>query len=157
MIIAYYSSALGHSIDTTWSLIRDFNNYPAYIEGVTESIIEDDKAGNEVGAIRRFCYGGNWIRQRLSAHSDERHSLTYEGVDAFVFPAGIVSRPPSAARYEGTIHLLPIVDGNRTFIEWSVTLETLPEEAEQWRSLLLALIPNWTESLRKTLHHSIHV
>jgi len=41
---------LDHPLDTVWSLIRDFNNYPAYIEGVTESLIEDDKRGDEVGA-----------------------------------------------------------------------------------------------------------
>jgi hypothetical protein len=44
---------------TVWSLIRDFNNYPAYIDGVSESVIENDKRGDEVGAVRRFCYLGN--------------------------------------------------------------------------------------------------
>ena len=34
--------------------------------------------------------------------------------------------PPAPIRYEGTIHLLPIVDDNRTFIEWPVTLHTTP-------------------------------
>lgn len=54
----------------------DFNNYPTYIDGVTESVIEDGKRGDEVGAVRRFRYHDNWIRQRLGAHSDERRSLT---------------------------------------------------------------------------------
>ncbi len=148
---AYYSTVLDHPIASVWSLIRDFNNYPAYIEGVTESVIEDDKRGDEVGAIRRFLYGGSWIRQRLDAHSDDEHLLTYVGLDPFTFPDGIVAATPAPALYEGTMHLLPIVDGNRTFIEWYVTLNALPEEAEQWRSLLLSLIPMWTESLRKTV------
>ena len=72
MTQAYYSAVLDHPIETVWSLIRDFNNYPAYIDGVSESVIEDDKRGDEVGAVRRFCYLGNWVRQRLAGHSDAR-------------------------------------------------------------------------------------
>ena len=71
MTTAYYSTVLNHPLETVWALIRDFNNYPAYIDGVSESVIEDDKGGDEVGAVRRFCYLGNWIRQRLAGHSDE--------------------------------------------------------------------------------------
>jgi hypothetical protein len=154
MITACYSSVLDQPIASVWSLIRDFNNYPAYIDGVTESVIEDDKAGDEVGAIRRFLYGGNWIRQRLGAHSDEQHSLSYVGVDAFAFPAGIVAKTPAPALYEGTMHLLPIMDSDHTLIEWSVTLDALPDEAEQWRSLLLSSIQTWTGSLRRALDRS---
>src|SRR5439155_5389127 len=72
MTTAYYSTVLNHPLETVWALIRDFNNYPAYIDGVSESIIEDDKGGDEAGAVRQFCYLGNWIRQRLAGHS-----LTY--------------------------------------------------------------------------------
>ena len=43
MTTAYYSTVLDHPLPTVWALIRDFNNYPAYIDGVTESVIEDDK------------------------------------------------------------------------------------------------------------------
>lgn len=156
MVTAYYSSVFDQSIASVWLLIRDFNNYPAYIEGVTESIIEDDKRGDEVGAIRRFLYGDSWLRQRLGAHSDEHHSLTYIGVDAFGFPtsAETEAETPAPVRYEGTMRLLPIVNGDRTFIEWSVTLDALPHQAEQWRSLLLSLISIWTESLRKALASS---
>jgi hypothetical protein len=82
MTTAYYSTVLNHPLESVWTLIRDFNNYPAYIEGVSESVIEDDKGGDEVGAVRRFCYLGNWIRQRLAGHSDEAHTLTYAGARA---------------------------------------------------------------------------
>ena len=104
MTTAYYSTVLNHPLETVWDLIRDFNNYPAYIDGVTESMIEDDRGGDEVGAIRRFCYLGNWIKQRLAGHSDQTHSLTYAGIDPLPFPSD----------------LLPVVEGNRTFIEWKV-------------------------------------
>ncbi|MEH2516247.1 ribosome-associated toxin RatA of RatAB toxin-antitoxin module [Bradyrhizobium sp. AZCC 1610] len=45
MTTAYYSTVLNHPLETVWALIRDFNNYPAYIEGVSESVIEDDQGG----------------------------------------------------------------------------------------------------------------
>ena len=47
MTTAYYSTVLNHPLETVWDLIRDFNNYPAYIEGVSESVIEDDKAATK--------------------------------------------------------------------------------------------------------------
>jgi len=49
------------------------------------------------------------------------------------------------------MHVLPIVDGNRTFIEWLITFEAVPGEVETWRALLLTLIPEWTDSLRRAL------
>ena len=134
MTTAYYSTVLNHPLETVWGLIRDFNNYPAYIEGVSESVIEDDKGGDEVGAVRRFCYLGNWIRQRLVGHSDQAHTLTYAGIDPFPFPAGLAPDAPAPTHYEGTMHLLPVVEGNRTFIEWKVRLDTAPQDADRWQT-----------------------
>lgn len=151
---AFYSTVLDCPVETVWSLVRDFNNYPAYIDGVTESVIEDGKRGDEVGAVRRFRYGRNWLRQRLSMHSDEGRSLTYVGVEPFAYPADTSSESPAPVRYEGTIHVLPIVDGARTLIEWSVAFDAAPSDVEPWRSLLLTLIPEWTESLRRALARS---
>jgi hypothetical protein len=148
---ALYSTVLDSPIETVWSVIRDFNNYPAYIDGVTESVIEDERRGDEVGAIRRFRYHGHWIRQRLAAHSDEQRSLTYVGMEPFAYPASASAASPAPVRYEGTMHVLPIVDGARTLIEWSVAFDAAPGDVETWRSLLLTLIPEWTESLRRAL------
>lgn len=154
-ITAYYSSVLNHPVETVWSLIRDFNNYPVYIDGVSESVIEDDKRGDEVGAVRRFNYGGTWIRQRLVDHSDERRSLTYAGLEPFAFPAGRIAGPPSPIGYRGTIHLRRIADGERTFIEWPVALDTAPGEEGPWHELFLSWIPEWTDSLRRTLARGV--
>jgi hypothetical protein len=151
MTTAYYSTVLDHPLETVWSLIRDFNNYPAYIEGVSESVIEDDKGGDEVGAVRRFCYLGTWIRQRLAAHSDDAHSLTYAGIEPLPFPADL-AEARSPVRYEGTMQLHEVVEGNRTFIEWSVALDTEPpQDAERWQALFQSWIPDWTHSLVRAL------
>jgi hypothetical protein len=151
MTQAHYSAVLDHPMETVRSLIRDFNNYPAYIDGVTEGVIEDDKRGDEVGAIRRFCYLGNWVRQRLVGHSDERHTLTYRGIEPLPFPPGTLPESPSPTQYEGTMHLLGITEGDRTFIEWAVILETLPLDADQWQTLFQSWIPEWTNSLAAAL------
>ena len=151
MITAFYSTVLDHPLDRVWELVRDFNNYPRYIDGVSESVIEEDKRGDEVGAIRRFNYQGHWIRQRLVRHSDEQHLLTYAGIEPFAFPSDAAKEKPSPARYEGTIQLHQIVDGDRTFIEWPVVLDTAAGEDEPWHELFMSWIPEWIASLRRTL------
>lgn len=154
MTRARYSTVLDHPLANVWTLIRDFNNYPAYIDGVTESIIEDDRAGDEVGAIRRFCYLGNWVRQRLAGHSDAEHMLIYAGIEPLPFPTGLLPQSQKPVRYEGTMRLLEIVEGNRTFIEWSVALDTGQDDGERWRTLFQSWIPDWTRSLERTLARS---
>jgi hypothetical protein len=151
MTSAYYSTVLDHPLETVWSLIRDFNNYPAYIDGVSESVIEDERRGDEVGAIRRFCYLGNWVRQRLAAHSDDAHLLTYAGIEPLPFPSAGTPQAVSPTAYEGTMQLARIVEGNRTFIEWSVALQTEPQDAERWQELFQSWIPDWTHSLERAL------
>jgi len=151
MTQAYYSAVLDHPMQTVWSLIRDFNNYPAYIDGVSESVIEDDKRGDEIGAVRRFCYLGNWVRQRLVGHSDDQHTLTYQRIEPLPFPLGILPKSPAPTHYEGTMHLLGIAEGDRTFIGWAVTLDTSPQDTDQWQTLFQSWIPEWTSSLARAL------
>lgn len=148
---AYYSSTVDQTADEVWSLVRDFNNYPLYIEGVTESIIEDDKRGDEVGAVRRFHHGDVWLRQRLVSHSDAERSFTYAGMDEFPFPGEGGDASPAPVNYQGTLRVTPIVDGNRAFVEWFVEFESPPNEAAPWTNLLLELIAQWVDSLRRTL------
>jgi hypothetical protein len=49
------------------------------------------------------------------------------------------------------MHLLPVVEGNRTFIEWKVQLETAPQDAGRWQTLFQSWIPDWTHSLERAL------
>ena len=76
MTTAYYSTVLDHPLETVWSLLRDFNNYPVWVDGAGESRIEDGKSGDAVGAVRDVTYQGNRIRQRLLALSDVGHCAT---------------------------------------------------------------------------------
>jgi hypothetical protein len=148
---AYYSSVLNHPADAVWRLVRDFNNYPRYIEGVTGSVIEDGKRGDEVGAVRRFCYGKSWLRQRLTAHSDSERFFSYAGLGPFEFPTASGAGAPGAIDYAGTVRLTPVVDGDRTFIEWLVDFDCRPSDRAPWNDMLMELIPEWVGSLGRVM------
>jgi Polyketide cyclase / dehydrase and lipid transport len=148
MARAYYSSVLEQAADHVWSVVRDFNNYPRYIDGVDESVIEDEKSGDAVGAVRRFRYHGRWIRQRLIAHSDADRSFTYAGMEPFPFPADHEKAAPSAIHYTGTLRATPVVDGDRSFVEWWVDFDCAPDERERWERFLVHAIAQWLGSLK---------
>lgn len=148
---AYYSNVLSQPVDQVWGLVRDFNNYPNYIDGVTQSIIEDDKRGDEIGAVRRFCYRGSWLRQSLISHSDIERTFSYSGMEPFEFPVQGAIHTPAAVNYTGTLRLTPIIESDRTFIEWYVEFNCDPEDSRQWDALLMGSIPQWVDSLRRAL------
>jgi hypothetical protein len=72
MASAYYSTIFTQSADDIWNVIRDFNNYPVWVDGSGESEIEDGKSGEAVGAVRNVLYQGKRIRQTLLALSGRR-------------------------------------------------------------------------------------
>ena len=78
MTSAYYSTIFRTPAAEVWEIVRDFNNYPVWVDGAGESEIEDGKAGDAVGAVRSVHFNGRHIRQRLLALSDVERSQTYE-------------------------------------------------------------------------------
>lgn len=146
------SAVVEGPITEMWELVRDFDNYPKYIEGVTESHIEDGRPGDAVGAVRVFVYGDATIRQRLSALSDDDHYLSYVGLDPFPFPADGSDPAPEPVDYRGTLRLTAIGDGDTsTFVQWQVSYEG--STAPQWRQLFSELIDQWIDSLRRTVEN----
>jgi hypothetical protein len=148
------SAVIQRPIGEIWDLVRDFDNYAKYIEGVEYSRIEDGRPGDAVGAVRAFVYGDATIRQRLSALSDDDHFFTYVGLDPFPFPANGPGpgprRAPEPIDYRGTLRLTEISDGDQaTFVEWQVAYEG--SAAAEWRTLLSDLIDQWIDSLRRTI------
>ena len=61
MAKSYYSTILDHPADDVWSVIRPFDHY-AWAGVESETVIEDGKMGDQVGAVRRVTYGGNVMR-----------------------------------------------------------------------------------------------
>jgi Polyketide cyclase / dehydrase and lipid transport len=142
MAKSYYSTIFEQSADEIWSVIRDFNNYPVWVNGAGESEIEDGKSGDSVGAVRNVLYEGKRIRQKLLAMSDLERSQTYEF-------AGEPSVP--VQNYRATLRLVPVVDGDRAFVEWSATFDCEPERRGERVTLFRDAFATWLGSLRRHL------
>lgn len=147
---AFGSTVLNHSADAVWAVIRDFNSYPAYIDGVTESHLEDHKRGDEVGCVRRFVYNGNTIRQTLTGHSDTERWFTHAGCDPLDWP--VAGQNVGPVIYTNLVQVRRVTDGERTFLEWSLEFKSAnSSDLQQWQRYFENSIPVWLASLRAYL------
>jgi Polyketide cyclase / dehydrase and lipid transport len=137
-----FSTIFEQSADEVWNVIRDFNNYPVWVDGAGESEIEAGKRGDAVGAVRNVLYQGKRIRQKLLAMSDVDRSQTYEFADAGTMPV---------QNYRATLRLTPIVDGDRTFVEWWATFDCEPDRREERVGFFRESFARWLGSLRRKL------
>ena len=142
MAKAYYSTVFDASAADVWQIVRDFNNYPVWVDGAGTSEIEDGKSGDTVGAIRNVLYQGRRIRQRLVAQSDVERTQVYEFV-------GPVYRP--ITDFQATIRITPIVDGDRSFVEWWATFACEPAQRDEQTASLQTAFATWLDSLRRAV------
>ncbi len=139
---AYYSTVFDEPADAVWRAIRDFNNYPVWVDGAGSSEIEEGRAGDAVGCVRNVLYDGRRIRQRLLALSEVERSQVYgfaEDAEALV------------AGYQATLRVTPIIDGGRAFVEWFATFDCYPEERDERIVIFRDAFAGWLESLRRHL------
>jgi hypothetical protein len=108
-----------------WQVIRDFGRYD-WAPGVGESMMEGGKAGDAVGGVRSFAYGGERMRQRLLALSDLDRFYTFELCD-----------PSPMRNYQSTLRVTPVIAGDRAFVEWWATFDCPEDEESQWMTWLL--------------------
>ena len=142
MATSYYSTVFLQSADTVWSVVRDFNAYPVWVDGAGTSENENGKSGDAVGAVRRVLYQGRTIRQRLLGQSDIDRSQTYAFAEDGVAPVD---------NYRATLRVTPVVDGDQAFVEWWATFDCEPDEREQRVVFFRDAFAGWLESLRRTL------
>ena len=142
MAKAYYSTIFAQPADAVWRLIRDFNNYPVWVDGAGESVIEDGRSGDAVGAVRSVLYNGVRRRQRLLALSDVERTQTYEFAGESPLPV---------RNFEATICVTPVVDGDRAFVEWWATFDCGAGEHKERVAFFRDAFAGWLESLRRTL------
>jgi hypothetical protein len=144
MAKSYYSTIFEQSADEIWNVIRDFNNYPVWVNGAGESEIEGGRPGDSVGAVRNVIYEGNKIRQKLLAMSDLERSQTY----------GFAGEPPVPVQnYRATLRVTPVVDDNRAFVEWWATFDCEAEQREERVALFRDAFGRWLRSLRRHLEY----
>ena len=142
MAKAYYSTIFEQPAAQIWEIVRDFNNYPVWVDGAGMSRIEDDKSGDTVGAIRNVLYQERQIRQRLVALSDAERSQVYEF-------CGVPSLP--VVNFRATLRISEVADGNRAFVEWWATFDCELERRGDICATLSGWFATWLESLRRTL------
>ena len=142
MAKSYYSTVFDQSADAVWNVIRDFNNYPVWVDGAGTSHIEDGKTGDTVGAIRNVLYKDMRRRQRLLALSDAERSQTYEFAGEALLPV---------QNFQATIRVTPIVDGDRAFVEWWTTFDCEIEHREERVAFFRDAFAGWLGSLRRHL------
>lgn len=142
MAKSYYSTVLDRSAGEVWDAIRDFGSYAwSGVEG--ETLIEDGKSGDAVGAVRSVRSPGRHIRQRLLAHSDLERSYSYEFAGANPFPV---------TDYRATLRITPVVDSGKAFVEWWATFDCAPAWREHWsRYFENDGFAVWLRSLREHL------
>jgi len=142
MAKSYYSTIFVQSAETVWSVVRDFNAYPVWVDGAGSSEIECGRSGDAVGAVRRVLYDGRTIRQRLLGQSDVERSQTYAFAEGNAAPV---------ENYRATIRVTPVVDGDRAFVEWWATFDCDPAQRDDRITLFRGAFAGWLESLRRTL------
>lgn len=143
MAKAYYSTVFDQPADRVWAAIRDFGAYTVWVEGVDETVIEDGRSGDAVGAVRNVRMGDMTIRQRLLAHSDVSRSYTYEFCEPLRFP--------TLRDYVATLRVTPVVDGDRAFVEWIASFDAPPEERDRWTTYFADSFAGWLRSLRDSV------
>jgi hypothetical protein len=116
----YRSTVFDAPVDAVWSIVRDFNDWPAWLTILGSSEIEDGLASNAVGCVRALKVAPEHsTRERLLGLDDHAHTVTY-GIEE------TTSLPIDG--YVATIRLTPVTDGDRTFAEWSGRFQAPPDQ-----------------------------
>jgi hypothetical protein len=139
---SYYSTIFEQPAEAVWNIIRDFNNYPVWVDGAGESVIESGKSGDSVGAVRNVLYNGVRRRQKLLSMCDLERSQTYEFVG---------ETPPNTASFQATLRVTPVVDGDHAFVEWCATFDCDLERRDERVRFFRDAFAGWLESLRRQL------
>ena len=122
MAKVYVSTIVPAPAGAVWALVRDFNGLPDWTKFVVESRIEQNMPADKVGCIRNFrLKNGGRIRERLLALSDYEMSCTY----------AILESPMGVENYVATLRLIPVTDGDQTFVEWTAEFDAAPDREER--------------------------
>ncbi|MET1027102.1 MAG: SRPBCC family protein, partial [Dongiaceae bacterium] len=120
MINVRRSTVIAAPIEAVWRILRDFNSHHLWHPAVAESEIENGRASDEVGCIRRFrLTEGGLLREQLLRLSDADHAMTY----------CILEAPIPLIGYVATLQLRPVSDGNGTYWEWRSSFNAPPHQA----------------------------
>src|SRR5260221_824051 len=122
MAKVYVSTVIAAPASAVWAIVRDLNGLPDWTKFVAESRIEQNMPADRIGCVRNFrMRDGGRVRERLLALSDYDMSCTY----------AILESPMGVENYVATLRLIPVTDGDQTFVEWSAEFDAAPDREEQ--------------------------
>jgi hypothetical protein len=118
MAKVYVSSIIPAPAGAVWAIVRDFNGLPDWTKFVVESRIEQNMPADRIGCVRNFrLRDGGRIRERLLALSDYDMSCAY----------AILESPMGVENYIATLRLIPVTEGDQTFVEWTAEFDAAPD------------------------------
>lgn len=127
MIRVSRSSVILLPLSVLWRAIRDFGAVDRWHPLVARSFIEDDRPADAVGCVRHLTLkDGGVIRERLLALSDQEHFFSYS----------ILESPLPVENYGATLRLLPVSDGDTSYVHWTVEFDTARDKEDELRALV---------------------
>ena len=123
----FVSSIVNAPAEKVWPIIRRFDAVADWLPFVKSSPIEDGGDPTRVGCIRVLTQtDGEVFREVLVALSDAERSYSYT----------FVSSPVPVRNHQTTLRVLPITDGDRSYVEWSSRFDIDPEYEAQLVDLM---------------------
>ncbi|MEU1275447.1 SRPBCC family protein [Streptomyces sp. NPDC005799] len=108
----YVSTVFEQPVDVVWASLGDFHRVDAWMERVHTSSPEVGEQVPTIGSVRLLTVGDDHhiARERLVSYDARNRLMTYEMAQHHL-PFGMTD-------YLATIHVLPVTDSGRTFVEW---------------------------------------
>jgi polyketide cyclase/dehydrase/lipid transport protein len=123
----FVSSVVDAPAEKVWAMIRQFNSAADWLPFVKSSPIEDGRDPTRVGCIRVITQtDGEVFREVLVALSDAERSYSYT----------FVGSPVQVRNHLTTLRVLPITDGDRSYVEWSSRFEINRQDETQLLDLM---------------------
>jgi hypothetical protein len=123
----FVSNVVDAPTEKVWSTIRRFDAVADWLPFVKSSPIEDGGDPTRVGCIRVLTQtDGEVFREVLVALSDAERFYSYT----------FVSSPVPVRNQRTTLRVLPITDGDRSYVEWSSRFDIAPEHEAQLVDLM---------------------
>jgi len=123
----FVSSVIGAPAEEVWATIRRFDAVADWLPFVKSSPIEDGGDPTRVGCVRVLTQtNGEVFREVLVALSDAECFYSYT----------FVSSPVPVRNHRTTLKVLPITDGQRSYVAWSSRFDIDPKYEPQLVDLM---------------------
>ncbi|PYI86060.1 MAG: MxaD family protein [Verrucomicrobia bacterium] len=127
MLRVFVSGVVDAPAEKVWPVIRRSDAAADWLPFVKSSLIEDGGDPTRVGCVRVLTQtNGEVLREVLVALSDAKRFYSYT----------FVSSPVPVRNHRTTLRVLPITDGDRSYVEWLSRFEIAPEHETQLVELM---------------------